>query len=50
MPVSHRIWYIRRLIKDNEKQETINSNSNKNNIGNNMEALSKYEKMLDKAK
>ena len=47
MPVYYRRWFIKRIIKDNEKIKQA-SKGEQNNIGENISKLSKYEKMLGK--
>jgi len=49
MPVSHRQWFIRRIVKDKEKEKEIienNSSSNQKQIDNS--GFDQYEKMLNK--
>lgn len=47
MPVYYRRWLIRRIIRDNEKLEAARKGEQEN-VSNNMDKLSRFEKMISK--
>ena len=47
MPVYYRRWFIKRIIKENKKIESMRT-GNEESVSDNMNKLSQFEKMISK--
>ena len=48
MPVYHRQWFLKRIIKDIQDAEEKTENSKSPNVSKNMKSLDEFEKIIAK--
>ena len=48
MPVYHRQWFLKRVIKDIQKREEKIDDNNSPNVSKNMKSLAEFEKIIAK--